>query len=266
MPHQSRAASFKPTTAPVPYDPSRVELITSYEVEGHPARPLTVHIQVSAAQSAAVAQSYSRPGDGPDIVSPYSAEPVRNTELLAGPSMNDGDGGQLIFTYGAGACTRRLVCDLRSGSYQLPPSESARVEALVFSGWAESGNGEIAEPFYSDLTVAGAIVEGWTPAPTRMTYSTRMLLRSTAGGGDPPSFRYPDGARWMQLFAEVPPVGSDMPKIELRNPYALLDYTTGSFVNGSGPIELAPGGFAYSIDYQAGAANQPAMVRFYLEV
>lgn len=250
MTMQSRRVTFGPTGAALPY-PQPAQLVTSYDVDDSPARPLALHVDVydRAFEADPGAFSWTDESVEPPVEYTSRTVPRRGAELLASPTLA-AIGGQLLLTYGAGAAVRRLVCDLKSGTYQLPPCESARVEALVFSQG----------PWTRELIVGGALVEGWVPQPARFTYTYQVALRPSAEIVLP----YPDGARWVQAFAPAALAGAaSLPSVALATPYQVLDYGAGVYTN-AGPVELVPGAGGLTLQNRADPTD--AVVRFYLEV
>jgi hypothetical protein len=235
--------------APIPYAlPVAWQEIAYFKSEG-PPRPVTAHVNVYSLYS----ESQS---EGAGI-------PARTVELPAGlpfpntSNPNQLDCGRLRFSYGSQRAPRAIVTDLKSGSYQLPPSESVRIEAHV--------NGGAATDFADACIVSSACTEGWQAAPARPVFTYQGVLDPSEVYNN----SYPDGARWVALFASAASVGgATEPELQFRSPLILLDYVNSVFVPPVQPVELP---CRYNVEgwqlENRSAANQIllARVRFYLE-
>lgn len=244
----SNPVDFLATLAPITGD-RPYQLLAEYATEaGEHARPIVVHVnvynQALAGEAAGVAV-------------------LPSTLHLSGNWQgNFADTGRLKFTYGAGAARRVIITDLKSGSYQLPPSEQVRVQAAVSS--------TTLAPFGLNLTVSAACVEGWQAAPARPVLSTIVDLAAAAEFTPSP---YPDGARWVDIMVNALGTGFGFPVIEWLDQnggsptgsnYMLRDFVNQVFLPAMGPIEIGSteGGWRLR---NSGAVAATTTVRFFLE-
>jgi hypothetical protein len=134
----------------------------------------------------------------------------------------NGGNGFAEVVYGAGSCTQRLVMDLRSGTYQLPPITQA---SLVGTLWYNSSF--IASP----ISVDGAFCEGSVSCGSRPTYTVRVPLLAAVGVVT----QIPDKARYLDAWAYVTALGAGKPVLSVYDtgaggsgvPSLVRDYTTG---------------------------------------
>lgn len=136
-------------------------------------------------------------------------------------SINGGNGFVEVI-YGSGACTQRLVMDLRPGTYQLPPIMQATITATP---WFNTGF--IASP----VNVDAALCEGSVSCGSRPTYTVYVPLT----GGVPASTQIPDKARYYDAWAYVTALGAGKPVLSVYDggggfagaPSLIRDYTSG---------------------------------------
>jgi hypothetical protein len=135
--------------------------------------------------------------------------------------------GRLVFEYGAGAAIQRVECDLKSGSYQLPPSEQVTVTCQIAAQNTENG-------FKPDVSVGGAIVEGLHIEPTLPTFTYAV---NEISPGEIESIFIPDNARDVEMWAVIGdpsllPILTLSANPEKRNgaPFMLRDYENGIFL------------------------------------
>ena len=222
--------------------------IASYDVDQDKPRPIALLVNVYDSVS-----ETEGGGEGTAHI------PSRQIEL---PAQHLGDGyvgefGRLVIRYGVGACTRQLIADLRSGTYQLPPCEFATVDVIASS--------------LDRISVSAAMAEGWVPQPARLTHTFLMNL----GIGYAGALAYPDGARWVTIMTSAQQTGAGNPHFLFYAgtsggnvaPLIRQDFATEEFFPPSpGPHELAPmmgdARWGYSNE---GAGAIKVAVRFYLE-
>lgn len=101
--------------------------------------------------------------------------------------------GFAVITYGAGQTQNRIVMDLRSGSYQLPPC--TQVDVFVSSYFYTMDAG----PFAPSSLIAGAIVPGSTQQPAVPTYTVPIELAAAVAG----EIVIPDGARLVDCWVRA---------------------------------------------------------------
>jgi len=136
-------------------------------------------------------------------------------------SINGGNGFAEV-VYGSGACTQRLVMDLRPGTYQLPPIMQA---SLVGTLWYNTSF--IASP----ISVDAAFCQGAVPCGSRPTYTVYVPLTAAT----PATTRIPDKARYYDAWVYVTGLGAGQPVLSVYDsgggssgpPSIIRDYTTG---------------------------------------
>lgn len=242
MPREGSSTSktFPFTDAPVPY-PQGSTLIASWDVggAGEAPRPIVLIVVVE--------------GDRREL-------PAGVTELIGTDPYPEGDGGQIVLKYGAGAAARTIVMDLKPGSYQLPPCEAARCEV---SAWSAPNAGREAE-----IKVSACFVEGVLPAsPARPVYSYQVTVVG-GGYGNNRQMRVPPGARWVQLCTSINTEYA-RPILRLYAPGVsiLQDLDADSFAPpGGGPYELGGKGEIAYLDNNNAGTQGDCFVRFYLEL
>ena len=147
-------------------------------------------------------------------------DPVRRTFDFPAAGSPVGNGlGRLVFTYGDGAAVQRVPCDLKSGSYQLPPSDQVTVACHVASESFE-------DPFAPAVNITGSIAPGIHIEPTLPTY-THVIGQALANNPSP--VWMPDNARDIDLWASSPTsrYGAGAPVITMH------DGGGGTYVNGA---------------------------------
>lgn len=128
--------------------------------------------------------------------------------------------GFVEVVYGSGACTQRLVMDLRPGSYQLPPCMQVTVSAKP---WFNAGT------FVVPVQVEATISAGSAPCGSRPTYTVYMPL--SANSAD--STKVPDKARTVDAWVYAVALGAGKPVLSVYDPglsgfpSLVRDYTTG---------------------------------------
>lgn len=244
---------FTPNGVPLPW-PQQARLVASYESQGGPTTPLTLLVDTRSHSVGDESGLYQYLLNG--LLTPGYRTVRRTVELPAGlsPYGSGRPGGALIVTYGSGGTERRLVCDLRGGSYAIPPCETARVEAVVWQ------DGVSLEGF----SVSATFVDGAFPSPSRFTHTYAAQKSTDAGlyeGLNYFSLTIPDGARWMQLWASS---SSEVVRARLDQYGARVTYDFAASTAPIDPIELpvaGEDGVLVSHDASKGSVS----VRFFLE-
>lgn len=256
------AVPFYATSAPIPW-PQQAKLVASFEAQGDAPQPLTLLVTTNLHNVGDSSGYHEWTTNTQEQLSGYRTV-RRSVELAAGltPYKNptNDQGGALIVTYGAGGTERRLVCDLRPGSYALPPCESARVEALV---WSRSF------PFAGAFSVSATFVPGSFAAPSRFTHtyegiSARYGQGSTVYEGEfDAELVVPDGARWLTVW-QSPMMSDTMTPLRLQfsgGSRVVYDYAAGNAP--LDPLEL-PAASMVTVRHEI-ASGKSVSVRFYLE-
>jgi hypothetical protein len=141
--------------------------------------------------------------------------------------------GRLILEYGAGSTTQRVVCDLKSGSYQFPTSEQVKISCQVA---ATNFDRLVLGPFEPQVNVTGVIAKGTHIEPTLPTF-THLLTNTPAATPQP--IAIPDNAREVDLWLTTDTTvkyGAGAPVISLLclgangAPQLVRDYAQGIFV------------------------------------
>jgi len=244
----SRSVPFD-MTGVIPLGTQQDELLASFSAAEFPrkARPLVCHVNVKSLNTSGLLEL---PAGG--SFDDWPPEDPPNTPA-------DVDSGFLIFEYGDGSASRRIMTDLKSGTYQLPPSIEARVFANVYT------NNTL--PFLHQCQVSACLSEGWMSNPTRPVYSWMQPI----GAGSSWSSFIPDGARWVQVMLgtqEVPGSGTNVLRFVGGGASIYMDWAGNVFVPPVQPVELGP---RYSEDtwglFNDGADNitYGTAVRFFLE-
>jgi hypothetical protein len=237
----SKSLTFDQST---PGGPHR---LASFDVEGGVPRPLALHLNVYDAESNLEAA----------VESEVQTLVARQVEIPV-LSQVGYDIGHMLVRYGSQAASRTLMCDLRSGTYQLPPSESASIDVVL-------------NATEHPIVVSAAIVEGWVPQPARFTHTFALNIPGPGGW----YYAYPDGARWVSLIAAANGTGVGKPRFVFRAhdalqdfaPLIIQDYAAGAFFPSTpGPYELAPlFRTARWVCSNEGTTTGIVAVRFYLE-
>lgn len=220
--------------------PQQGTQIVRWMTDDQAAIPVVVHVDVKGSGT-------------PTPTNPFAAQAT-----WKGGGDGTGDtsrpAGVLRLTYGAGNAVRVVDLDLRSGTYQLPPSTTCTVEAFFFQ------TGPL------KATVAASIVAGLTEAPTRAFNS--MELSIVAGGSQ--SITVPHGARWIGLMGGgATGIGAGQPNLVVtfgaRNPTIIQDWTTGTFVGAPGDMIEMPDRSTVTVKNN-GATTALVTVRFAIEL
>jgi hypothetical protein len=175
--------------------------------------------------------------------------------------------GFVRIEYGDGQASRAIVADLKSGTYQVPPSLQVRVTAKCYTPSATA--------FAPTTRVRGAISPGTIPNPARLTYSH---MQSMAAGASF-DFQVPDGARWADCWSTYADPGVSGPRLLLRQqavtgthpmPVIMRDYPNASFVPSWGPVDIG-GPDLYSptitkLTLSNSVAASVNVIRFWLEM
>jgi hypothetical protein len=254
------AVRYQATGQPAPW-PQQPRLVASYDAEGAPPKPLTLLVNVLSDNVGDESGLHSYYVD--TVTQAQGYRTVRRTlELNAGLSPFSGNaaGGAMVITYGTGATERRIVCDLKSGSYVLPPCESARMEAIF---WQPS-------PVDWGFTVTGAFVEGSFAAPSRFTHSYMDLAAintqsSSIDGLHSFDLTVPDGARWIQVWQSLGMATEQSNVRVYLDRGARVDY---DYIAGSAPldpIELPTARDGEVTVMHLSQDGRRVCVRFYLE-
>jgi hypothetical protein len=236
---------FEYTAAPVPTGALGFSMLASYTNDAE--RPLVLNVNVYSLLSQ---QAVEGGQPSKTLVLPAGYTPY------TGSDPGSGDSGQLRITYGAEAAKRVIVCDLKSGSYQLPPSASAQVEVSVSSGPLDT--------FANPCIVSAAFAEGWIPTPARavFTYRGRMEIADAWLGP------IPDGARWVGIGSSALGVGVGQPALRYRAPTIIQDWANQIFAPSVLPTEMGPhtNVEGWGLTNIGGTLVYLAWVRFYLEL
>lgn len=172
------------------------------------AVPLVVHVDVR--------------GPNPNTASAPFASQVAYMAGADGAGATTTRGlGVLRFTYGVGNAVRVIDADLKTGTYQLPPSSSCTVEAFLYGYFGSA----------TRVTVSAAVAPGLTHFPTRPFNTIPVTLNA----GLSQLIQAPFGARWVGLAGGVATgVGAGQPHLVLTTggigPAIVQDWTTGTFV------------------------------------
>jgi hypothetical protein len=203
----------------------------------------------------------------------------RETQRMAGSSQlyrTTWDYAFLILRWGdlLAATEQTVVCDLRSGTYQLPPCTFAHVYACT---WNSTGLATLGH------TVACAFSDGITPHAMRPTYTIEGVLQ-TATAGAALNLTNAVGssnahARWFDCWAEgwnggLNGVGAaDAPILCVEGqsskagvPALERNYLTGVFCPAWGPVEIANLASTGLRIRNAGSADVNVCARFWLEL
>lgn len=128
-------------------------------------------------------------------VSPSGANQLTTYDFAAGTNLAyDNLGmGVLLIEYGAGTIRQRAVCDLRNGSYQLPPVDYVRCNAVAWFTAAE------APSFAPNVFVKGSITAGEHQNASRPTHTSRVELAAAT----PQAIPIPDLAREVDFWVNI---------------------------------------------------------------
>lgn len=122
----------------------------------------------------------------------------------------------LLIEYGAGGVSRRIVCDLKAGAYQLPACSFARVSVIAYRD--NSLN------VFQVRTVSLTLVPDVTiPSPTRPTVTSGLK----PSGALAFNFTVPTGGRWFDMWASL---GSDVELGDADAPQLITTTTAGGIV------------------------------------
>lgn len=175
----------------------------------------------------------------------------------------------LVFEYGCGAVSRRVVSDLRSGSYALPPSERVSVALLAFA--------PIEENFAPDVDVAIAIAKGTISSPTRAVYTAG---NSGIDNGDFIEKAVPNGARWVDFWATEAAQSATSPILTLSDiiegesegtpmlsaaPRLVKNYVENTVFPHGGPYELMGNTGSVRLCNDGTGVGNLIVLRFFLE-
>jgi hypothetical protein len=149
----------------------------------------------------------------------------------------------LILEYGAGPAVRTVLCDLKPGSYQLPPCTQVRASVLAYRSAAEP------LVFYGgdvSIAICGKQV---ISNPTRAVITHGGNISGAANTGY--AISVPAQVRWWDAWCDFPniaPFATDAPTLLARGDTAastpsgigalIRDYTTGFFTPSWGPVEF----------------------------
>lgn len=163
----------------------------------------------------------------------------------------------LVLEYGYGSVSRRIVCDLKPGSYQLPPSTQVKASVIPFV----QGEGDA---WNDDVLVRLAIATGHTQQPARPILTGGLSLEAAGTR----NIVTPAGTRWVDCWSDVE-LGATAPIVKLlglnMSPLLQRDYTTGVFTPSWGPVETFGPGVTYTL-VNSGSAAAYCWVRFFLEL
>lgn len=163
--------------------------------------------------------------------------------------------GMLVLEYGDLSVSRRVACDLRSGTYQFPPCQQVRVASLAYAPFG---------PAFAGVKVVTSLSPGFTTQPSRPFITMGRLFASPGVQG----IHVPDGSRWMDAWAEGDNYATC--RIEVNydfgtgQPVLVRDYSTNTFTPPWGPVEMAHHG-PLNVRMIAGT-NTRVWVRFFQEL
>jgi hypothetical protein len=140
-------------------------------------------------------------------VSPGGANQLTTYDFAAGTNLAyDNLGmGVLLIEYGSGSIRQRAACDLRNGSYQLPPVDYVRCNAVCWFTAAE------APTFAPNVRVIGSINAGQHFGASRPTHTSRVEL----GAATPQQIPIPDLAREVDFWVNVTDFVAGNPTVAL---------------------------------------------------
>jgi len=181
----------------------------------------------------------------------------------------------LEITYGSKGATKRVICDFKAGTYNLPPCEQVRVRGLFYAAgavpfhWLQSVN----------IQTRVAFEYGSVPQGSRFVNTAGFLL---APNGGAQNVQMPYGARWVDVEASTYSDGTaivlgtannpilDVYGVPMYVPFTPIkrDYVTPAFYPPWGPVEMSPlGSFRVNVTNNGNVAGKTpnVMVKFFLE-
>lgn len=210
------------------------------------ARPRVVRVRVERASSDDPLWSYGLPAGV------WWTPREGATQAWIGDDLSLGECGVLRFAFGTQGMQRRIMCDLRSGDYQLPPCEFLTVEAARYTP------GPDVSPTSAAVEVAGEISDGATTDYTPMQYTAPSSWPAPAleSEGDSAVIAAPPGAYALELYPDAP---GNPGVLELWPPGARRDFT--QWVPASSPLPLVSDVVTVRA---SGGAPQPCRLVFWV--